>query len=371
MEKLIRTLKRYKKEILKVGTYLVLLVIFIQFYFMEAYKNYLKGGTTFHSIRENVKFLPSPYITLCFNPPFKSSMLKKYGLTLPIFFKNIRDGHFNVSSKWELYQKLTFEHNKDFDIRLKYKDSHGSQELKFEIKNVATYRHGMCFTISQNISLSTEDGILKLYVDFLPNLLIEDVPQNVHFWLTNPTGWYGIVFDDWPLIKPLHLKIPIDKAFQSYWVAKFAQTDYYYMQGTEDFEKCLHRQITMKSSDCVTKCFPILYNFLPNLPPCNTTEEVNCNFGLIARGSRKKRYTCLKLQKDVKYDGNIFLNSKSEGNFTKIGLLMYFESTKDVKKEILMVPTADFIGSIGGSLGLFLGFSLFTYVSGMLDKLLP
>ena len=113
MEKLIRTLKKYKKEIVKVGIYLVLLVIFIQFYFMEAFKNYIKGGTNFQSIRENAKFLPSPYITYCFNPHFKSSTLKKYGLTLPIFFKNIRDRHFNVSSKWKLYQKLTFEHNKD------------------------------------------------------------------------------------------------------------------------------------------------------------------------------------------------------------------------------------------------------------------
>ena len=51
----------------------------------------------------------------------------------------------------------------------------------------------------------------------------------------------------------------------------------------------------------------------------------------------------------------------------------YFsEFTKDVKEELLMIPspTADFIGSIGGSLGLFLEFSWFTYVSGMLDKLL-
>ena len=229
MEKLIRTLTRYKKEIVKGGIYLVLLVVFIQFYFFEAFKNYLKGGTTFQSIRENVEFLPLPHIILCFNPNFKSSMLKKYGLTLPISLNDIKYGQFNVSSKWELYQKLTFEYNKDFNIRF----SRGS---KFEIKNVATYRHGMCFTISHNISLSgmDGDGIQKLYLDFSSNLLIEDVPQNVYFGLTNPTGWYGIVFDDWPRIKPPVFKIPIDKSFRSYWVAKLVQTDYYYMQGTED-----------------------------------------------------------------------------------------------------------------------------------------
>ena len=178
--------------------------------------------------------------------------------------------------------------------------------------------------------------------------------------------WNSIVFDDWPRIKPPVFKIPIDKSFRSYWVAKLVQTNYYYMQGTEDFEKCLHQKITMKSSDCETKCFPILYNFLPNFPPCNTTEEVRCNYGLIAAGSRKMRYTCLNLQKNVKYNGNIFLNSKIKGNFTGVRLAMYFNKfTKDVKEEILIIPTADFIGSIGGSLGLFLEFSWFTYVSGI------
>ena len=52
-------------------------------------------------------------------------------------------------------------------------------------------------------------------------------------------------------------------------------------------------------------------------------------------------------------------------------LLEYAKFKKNVKEEILMVHTTDFIGSIGGSLGLFLGFSCFTYLSGMIDKVLP
>ena len=41
-----------------------------------------------------------------------------------------------------------------------------------------------------------------------------------------------------------------------------------------------------------------------------------------------------------------------------------------VKEERYIISTTDFIGSVGGSLGLFLGFSCFTYTSELLDKLL-
>ena len=75
-----------KKEIVKGGIYLVLLVVFIQFYFFEAFKNYLKGGTTFQSIRENVEFLPLPHIILCFNPNFKLLTIRHSQYKCKIFF---------------------------------------------------------------------------------------------------------------------------------------------------------------------------------------------------------------------------------------------------------------------------------------------
>ena len=118
MKKLIRTVTKYKKEIVKGGIYFVLLVVFIQFYLVEACKNYLKGGTTFRSLTENAEFLPAPYITLCFNPHFKPSILEKYGLTWPFSFEDITNMESNMSSKWKLYQSLSFEYRKDFNIGL-------------------------------------------------------------------------------------------------------------------------------------------------------------------------------------------------------------------------------------------------------------
>ena len=120
MEKLIRTLKKYKKDIVKGGIYLFFLSVFIRFYLVAAIKNYLIGGTTIRSIIENVEFLSAPYITLCFNPYFKPSLLKKYGLFWPVNYVDIKNVQANVSSKWELYQHLSFELDKDFEIQINY-----------------------------------------------------------------------------------------------------------------------------------------------------------------------------------------------------------------------------------------------------------
>ena len=59
---------------------------------------------------------------------------------------------------------------------------------------------------------------------------------------------------------------------------------------------------------------------------------------------------------------------ESESSSTKVKLNIYpYSSTLEVKKEILVLDASTFIGSIGGSLGLFLGFSIFSYLSGLID----
>ena len=49
---------------------------------------------------------------------------------------------------------------------------------------------------------------------------------------------------------------------------------------------------------------------------------------------------------------------------------IFFDRTRIVKTEEWIVTTLDLIGSVGGSLGLFLGFSVFTYLSEFIDKII-
>ena len=211
-------LKYYKKEIIKCILFLGFLALFIRFYLIQVFKQYLKGGTTLSSFTENVESLPAPYITFCFNPSFKSSMLKSYELTpTDMSFSKFIGLESNVSF-WDMYQNLSLEHPKDFNIHLVSDEV----EQEFNIDKVATYRHGMCYLISHNISLSTDSGYLAMHFNFSLESK-EDIPDDVQIWLTNATGWYGIVVDDWPLIKPTVFKIPIRQAIHSNWLAKVSQ----------------------------------------------------------------------------------------------------------------------------------------------------
>ena len=50
-------------------------------------------------------------------------------------------------------------------------------------------------------------------------------------------------------------------------------------------------------------------------------------------------------------------------------LFTYISDQIKIKEDTLMIGTSPYIGSVGGSLGLFLGFSFFTYLSFCIDKL--
>ena len=49
-------------------------------------------------------------------------------------------------------------------------------------------------------------------------------------------------------------------------------------------------------------------------------------------------------------------------------LLAYSSDEIKIEEETLMIGTSSYIGSVGGSLGLFLGFSCFTYLSCCIQK---
>ena len=138
------------------------------------------------------------------------------------------------------------------------------------------------------------------------------------------------------------------------------------MTGTTDFEQCLVKQID-SNSECGTKCYPFLYNFLPNLTLCNSEE-----YGCMHNALYKYRYECLQPLKNVQYRTTIYPGFKQKTKRSGFWFVIYFDTaTKEIKEEVLIVTTGGLIGSVGGSAGLFLGFSFFTYLSGIIDRLLP
>ena len=311
---------------------------------------------------------------------FENTASQKFGLpdNDDIHFKDIKDSS-GTFQKWEVYQNLSYVSKTDFDIRMESKsDKRGKKEIRFEIQQIATYRHGLCSLIKYNESLSTKYGRVRLYFSYTG--LATDMPKAATIFITSPFDWYGMVLDDWFQFNPFKtaFKIPLLEmngtgTRRRAWIAKVSQTDYHYIEGVDDFEQCFVEQLA-KNSNCNTTCYPTIYNFLPNFKPCNSSKNFYCMQRLLLKVDlRQMRYECLQAKKSIQYNANFVRSSqKLEKGTTGFVFSYYFDKgTKDVKEEVWTVTTGNFIGSVGGSLGLFLGFSCFTYLTGIIDKICP
>ena len=291
-------------------------------------------------------------------------MLQKHGLPNDIgSFKQLYNALEEMDM--EMYENLSYAYKKDFGIKLeliKEGTINENKPIDFEIQKVVTSRSGLCHLIKYNENVSVNGD--KVRLQYIYKGTKSDKPESTKILLSSRNGWHGIVMDDWQSFDPSISKIPIEN--RDYFV-KVSQTDYHYMTGTNNFEQCLVEQIT-RNSECETECYPFMFNFLPNYTLCNS-EEYHCmNYMLY-----KYRYECLQSLKDIQYRTILYPGYKPttpKGSWFMFTI--YFDkATKDIKEEVLTVTTGSFIGSVGGSLGLFLGFSFFTYLSGIIDKVLP
>ena len=353
--------------------FLILFALFLKYYFLQTYLNYIKGSTTFSTIAEEISEMDPFYIVLCIKEPrFKPSKIEQYPSIKSAFDYNVNWYNLPINTSfWELYQDITYEEDQDFKITIQLvnwgENSNTSADLNFQ--SIATYRNGMCTLVKPNISLPSNYGRFQINVKFSSDLKAEDLPKTVKVAFTSAEGWHGFVIDDWPDIKPDIFDIQIIENATSFWYFKLTQTDYIFTQGTEDFTNCFMDHLEQNAGSCERICFPILFNFLPNVSACNTVGEFGCISNLTIN-SRQKRYECLHQKKQVRVNADESLNGMIESNETGFAMQIYSsKSTKVVQEEILIITTEDFIGSIGGSLGLFVGFSFFTYLSDMLEKL--
>ena len=132
---------------------------------------------------------------------------------------------------------------------------------------------------------------------------------------------------------------------------------------------------------CPIKCIPVqmkgfLYvNESTSFINCTRIEDEICNGGPKVWNILHEEFqNCLNPCEMITYkDSRLELNEPmyvENSGPTRVRFELVMNNIRKIEKQVLVYDTIDVIGAIGGSLGLFLGFSFFDVISKCLDNLI-
>ena len=352
------------KILARIILYILLFVFFCSFYMIDQMKNYIKGRTTVTSRFEEVEYLEPPTITLCMHPLFKPTKMAASGLTDQgdVLFTDFTND--TLDDRLEFFGYLL---GRDYEIEMALDETGylwknllvGSKNFdnrSYEIQPIQTLAYGTCYKI-QPMFMIFSDFWQMLRVSLNPNLKKADNPLKAIIYLTSNNTWQSITTSDWPQFTPLKIELDIGNPY----LTQLKPTEYLFSQGVENSEECWKKHLNMSS--CKIKC---KWASFTDLPMCKSSQEVICLFFDEAIG--KPHNDCNRQKKALTYHGDLTKLAKyssSNATFIEIGILSF---TKEVREEIEVITLSNLIGSLGGSLGMFFGFSISTYVLYLLDK---
>ena len=183
------------------------------------------------------------------------------------------------------------------------------------------------------------------------------------FFASNNT-WEGIYLASWLYLVVPKVSIPFDASLET--LAEVTPSQVLFRDGITDVRKCF-KGIVM-TINCSRICNTPMFNYIDELPLCSTFEEMQCMIdnGLFYPDIEAALAQCLRPANTMVFKAKVisFRSSKSDD------INMWFKYSTgqlEVNEEVLSIGLTTFIGSIGGSLGLFLGFSMYDYISSILD----
>ena len=383
--------KESKTRILKALLFIILFSVFFFLFFWQVVVQYLEKYTNLAKISERVDTVEAPTLAICTG--WKTSLMEKYKITPLVFMKRPTDENNvpNILTVRNLYDEVTHELNKDFSISVSNVLSHpmplnigvnmmkeGEHVQKYLVKENLSTHHGKCYVIipnqlemkpmsdtwsvaiAKNITSENKD-MDKVFIQISSN----DTINTLNFKMSGVTN--EIMEQIFTNEKTGYLEID------------YAEKNTEFIKDCSEvpFFRCLAKKINETSKfNCSKKCIPIfaksvMENIDHDIPQCSNDDEEYCMIGL----ENYKKYMELKSEclkqcnnKAATLDISRVL-SKPVFYIGDVQLELYFHVAPETVsyKEYLIYDGITMFGSIGGSLGLFVGFSLFDSLSLVLD----
>ena len=231
---------------------------------------------------------------------------------------------------------------------------------KFRVDPILTWEHGKCTKVQPLFSISRSQYTRIQYsIKFNSSLLEEDKPQEVIIYFTSNDTWQGVTDALWPQFKPSKATLKVDFDSNNWYTARTKEI--LHNEGVEDSEKCWLKQI--QDFNCTIRCQFV--NYTSTLPMCITRDQIRC---MIDEIDRKNLWgICNQKKRGLYYDGELSKVNTVASNLTVISF-SFAELSKEIKEEVDVITMSELIGSLGGSLGMFFGFSISANALFFFDK---
>ena len=373
----------------------ILLVIFFFLFFIQVFEQYSEKLTNTAKITERAETVALPTFSICTG--WKESVMEKYNFgTINFIMPPGNDTNLPINATVKnVFADTTYKLSEDFYISISSDLSKpkplkvGRNEIKeggiirsFQVKGNPSNYYGMCYviipdqillrpfhdTLTISITRNLTDGakddeISKLFIQISSNDTFNTINSKTVRQLNDVIEQELVSNDHY---------MSIDYTEES--------TEFIKDCSKISFYKCWAEQIAeTKEFNCTKKCVPVILrsimeNVDHDIPECLDNSEEYCMLGL--EGYKKVQIlksTCLKQCHVIVPRLNINkVKAKPIYKQGQVQLDIYFLVSPETisYKEYLIYDGVGMFGSIGGSLGLFVGFSIFDSLCPILDFLL-
>ena len=319
--------------------------------------HFIKDHTTITTRLSKSQSIELPTITFCMSPAQKTSVATAFGFQTFDDWQTVEIPGTTIDQR---IQNLSYILNQDFQLNLLgvtlevgINEVYGST---YEVKPIFTWSEGICYKIQPMFEL-TENRIpwkARFEITFTDKLKKIDIPNQATVFLTSKTSWHGIVAETWPQFRPTEINLDLSNREYLKYVLISRTTQMIRQRGVSSTEDCFWAEVL--KTKCPKKC--IVY--FEEKPKCETIEEWQC---IKSQWSDEVWTNCLYKKRALKFRAkeSDVQHYDTTSQSKEVWIEMYSMS-EDFEEEVDVITLSGLIGSLGGSLGLFFGFSMFTSI---------
>ena len=375
--------------------------LYYSYFFRDVVKGYEKGLTNLANTEEKIEATNLPSIIFCMRPAWKKSVLEKYNITEAFF--QMAEGSYEhlIGEKTmkDIMLEASFRLNKDFNIIIRgmntnaiprildlnvglNKQQMSGEEYTINVTDIYSIQRGVCYSVSSNLPISMTKGYF-LSVKLADKMT--EKPDKVGLTIVSDDDSLGIIFQLWETVNVMKEQFVGFETGTTQVNLRETLTNRIVgcNEDAEPWQECLTKNFnnSLASSNCTEKCTPMnvksfFERYIENpLPDCTSLEKEKCS-SLLLYNLGNVYSQCTSQCTTKEYSARFtftglelpYLNMRY-GNKSADLILFYGTTARTLVQEYWVYDTKGMIGTLGGSLGLFLGFSFYGVISDLLDLL--